>query len=187
VTLLSVPTNISNSSGVALEGVGFLLLVLALSLTSLGTFEVSFTKVKEKGASECKSPGDPLGEVLMKGTFDLVYTSLSPLTLGALFLAAPLTVTCGATEIDGRGSLLVSSNPSSIGTEGTELISVLGSLRGNKKGKPSVTTYYNNGGTAVKAKLEVEFGAGFVEAAGEVEAEVTLLALKTNMFVVTGR
>jgi hypothetical protein len=73
------------------------------------------------------------------------------------------------------------------GTEGAELISVLGQLKGNGKGEPNLTTYYTSGGTTVKAKLEYESGAGFVESAEEVEAEITLLALKTNMFVITRR
>jgi hypothetical protein len=189
VTLLSVATKLTSASGAGFEGVGFLLLLLALSLTSLGTFEALFTKVKETGGagSECKSPGDPLGEVLTKGTYHIVYTALTPLTLGLLFLVQPVTLTCGASEFDVRGLVLSSINPGSIGTEGTELISVLGASKGNGKGKPNVTTYYNDGGTAVKAKLETEFGAGFVETDEEVEAEITLLALKTNMFVITSR
>jgi hypothetical protein len=188
VTLLHVRTNLSSASGTRLEGEGFLLLLLATTLTSLGLFESLFTKVKESGTTtECHSPGDPLGEVLSKGTWHIVYTSLSPLALGSLGLIEPLTITCGATEIDLKGSVLASTTPASTGTEGTELISALGELRGNKKGKPNLTSYYNDGGTAVRAKLEVEFGAGFVETAGEIEAEVTLLALKTNMFVVTNR
>jgi hypothetical protein len=187
-TLLSVSTHLSSTSGSKLEGIGALLLLFGSSLTNLGTFEVLFTKVKESGTtSECKSPGDPLGEILSKGTYHLVYTSLSPLTLGSLGLIEPLTITCAATEIDVRGSVLASVNPGSIGTEGAELISALGQLKGNGKGKPNVMTYYNDGGTAVKAKLEAEFGAGFIEAAQEIEAEVTVLSPKTNMFVLTGR
>jgi hypothetical protein len=185
VTLLSVKTQLTNAGGAHLEGEGFLLLLLTNSLTSLGTFEALFTKVKETGGAECKSAGDPTGEVLTKGTFHIVYTSLSPLTLGALYLVALFTITCGTAETDVRGSVL--SSISGAGTEGTELISILGVLKGNGKGKPNLTTYYNDGGTAVKAKLESESGAGFVEAAEEVEAEVTLLALKTNMWVITGR
>jgi hypothetical protein len=185
VTLLSVATQLNTSGGAHLEGVGFLLLLLTNQLTSLGTFEVLFTHIKEVGGTECKSAGDPVGEVLTKGTFHIVYTSLSPLTLGILYLLAPLTLTCGTLETDVRGSMLFSI--SGAGTEGTELISVLGVLKGNGKGKPNLTTYYNDGGTAVKAKLESESGAGFTESAEEVAAEVTLLALKTNMFVITGR
>jgi hypothetical protein len=187
VTLLSVATNLTTNGGVHLEGEGFLLLLLTNQLTSLGTFEALFTKVKEVGGggASCKSAGDPEGEVLTKGTFHIVYTSLSPLTLGALYLVALFTITCGTAETDVRGLAL--SSISGAGTEGTELISILGVLKGNGKGKPNLTTYYNDGGTAVKAKLEAESGAGFVEAAEEVEAEVTLLALKTNMWVITGR
>jgi hypothetical protein len=185
-TLLNVATDLSSSSGVALEGVGFLLLLLTEELTSLGTFEALFTKVKDpNNGSECNTAGDALGELLLRGTFHIVYTSLSPLTLGILYLVAPVALTCGTLTIELKGSLLSPLNGA--GTEDTELISVLSALRGNGKGKPSLTTYYNDEGAAKKAKLEAELGAGFVETALEVAAEVTLLALKTNMFVITNR
>jgi hypothetical protein len=54
VTLLLVSTHLSTSSGVGLEGVGALLLLLYDSLTSLGTFELLFTKFKERGALNAK-------------------------------------------------------------------------------------------------------------------------------------
>jgi hypothetical protein len=187
VTLLGVATKLTSASGVAAEGVGFLLLLLASSATNLGTFEALFTKVKVGETAECKSEGDPQGEVLSKGTYITVYTSLSPLTSGNLAIISPLNVTCGATEVEIRGTVLASINPASIGTEGTELVSALGSLKGNGKGRPSVRTYYNKGGTAVQAKLEAELGVGFIEAAEEIEAEVTVLAAKTNMVLITGR
>jgi hypothetical protein len=190
VTLLTVKTELNTIGGTTIDGEGFLLLLLASSLTSLGTFEALFTKVVENGkVNKCKSFGDPEGEVLTKGTYDIVYTSLAPLTLGLLFLVEPLTIMCSGAlvEFDLKGSMLASINPFSIGTERSQIISILGVLKGNGKGKPSLVTYYNDGGTAVKAKLEGENGTGSAEAAVEVQAELTLLALKTNMFVITGR
>jgi hypothetical protein len=184
VTLLTVPTALTSSSGANLTGEGILLLLLTNSLSSLGTFESTFLKVAEK-TTKCNTSGAAEGVVETKGTYHIVYTSLSPLTLGELFLVQPLTIKCGASEIDVRGSVL--SSITGAGTEGTELTSVSGVLSGNGKGKPSLVTYYNQGGTAVKAKLESEFGAGFVETAEEVKETVTVSALKTNMFVITGR
>ena len=60
-------------------------------------------------------------------------------------------------------------------------------LAGNGKGIPSLKIYYNDAGTAVTAKFEGNGGAGFVQDAFEVEGEVTVTALKGNMFVITGR
>jgi hypothetical protein len=184
VTLLTVATQFSSSSGAQLAGEGILLLLLAKSLSSLGTFELTLLKVSE-GTTKCNTPGDAEGVIEVHGTYHIVYTALSPLTLGELFLVEPYIEKCGATEFDLRGSVL--SSITNAGTEGTELTSLSGTLSGNGKGKPSLVTYYNQGGTAVKAKLESELGAGFVEIAEEVKAVVTVSALKTNMFVITGR
>jgi hypothetical protein len=184
VTLLTVPTQFSSSAGARLAGEGFLLALLANSLTSLGTFEMTLLKVEE-GTTKCKTAGAAEGVIETHGTYHIVYTSLSPLALGELFLWAPVTETCGATEFDLKGSVL--SPISGAGTEGTELTKISGILGGNGKGKPSLVTYYNQGGTAVKAKLEGELGAGFVEIAEEVKETVTVSASKTNMFVITGR
>ena len=127
----------------------------------------------------------PKGKVLTKGTYHIVWTSLSPLTLGSLFLALEFTLVCGAAKTKIRGDALSSDNAGT--SEATELTSVSGVMEGNGKGVPKLTTYYNKEGTAVRAKLEANFGAGFVQTVMEVEGEVTVTALKGNMFVITGR
>jgi hypothetical protein len=185
LTLIDLELTFNDNAGNLYTSIGYLLLLLTQQLTALGTFEELFLDVEDEQGEKCNSVGDPLGEVLTKGTFHIVYTILSPLRLGILFLYAPFTIICGAAETDIRGSELVPI--SGAGTEGTELVSILIIFLANGKGKPSLTTYYNDGGTAVKAKLEAEAGAGFMEAAEEDDVEITLLALKTNMFVITGR
>jgi hypothetical protein len=188
VTLLTNTTNLSSASGSTAHGEGLLLLLLASELSSLGTFEALFTKVENEGNkcfSEENAAKDPEGEVLTKGTYHIVWTSLSPLTLGTLFLVLEFTLVCGATKTKVRGNVLSSLNAGA--SEATELTSDGGVLAGNGKGVPNLKTYYNNSGASVTAKLEGNSGAGFAQNAEEVTGEVTVTALKGNMFVITGR
>jgi hypothetical protein len=183
-TLLGTKTKLSTASE-SLKGEGVLLLLSTKQLAGSGTFELLFTKVKNSLGVSCNSAGDPSGEVLTKGTFHLVYTSLSPLALGILVLLAEAKIECGEFKIKVKGSSLSSLNAGS--SEASELTEIGGQLKGSGTGKPSLTTYYNVEGKATKAKLEANFGSGFVEAAEEVEAEFKPKALESKMFVITGR
>jgi hypothetical protein len=180
--LPSVKTALSSSEGSQLTGVGLLLLLQTASLTSLGTFEALFLDVS-KSSESCHSVGDETGSVLMHGTFHIVYTALSPLGIGILYLLSPLTMKCGGVELKVKGSMLSSI----VATGEGELTSMLGVLKGNGKGKPSLTTYYNSEGTAVKAKLEANFGIGFVETSEEAEESIPVCAADTKMFDITGQ
>jgi hypothetical protein len=191
VTLLTVKTKLTNVIEENIKGEGLLLLLLVKELTALGTFEALFTKTK-LGTKECQSEvgstKDPLGEILTRGTYHIVYTSLTPLTLGELFLVEPVKIKCGTTEVNVKGSVLSSINTATnCATEATECTSLSGVLKGNGVGVANLTTYYNDAGTAEKAKLEANFGSGFKGAAEEVEEEVTVTALESKMFTVTGR
>ena len=193
VTLLTVPTKFSNVVGQDIEGVGLLILSLLTALGHLGTFEVLFTKIKREGHgcfSEEGGSKDPSEEILVKGSWHLVYTSLAGsaqgLQLGALYLVSPVTVKCGGEEIHVHGDTLASVETRS-GTEATEYTTSSGILRGNGSGQPNIKFFYNEAGTSVKAKLEANFGIGFKEAAEEIEGGVTVTALEGKMFVVTSR
>ena len=191
VTLLTVATKLTNTLEENIKGEGFLVLLLVNELTALGTFDELITKYK-LGTTECQSEvgstKDPLGEILMRGTYHIVYTSLSPLTLGELSLLEPVKIRCGAKEINVKGSTLSSINTATnCTTEATECISLGGVLKGNGAGVANLTTYYNDAGAAQKAKLEANFGSGFKGAALEVEAEVTVTTLEGKMFTLTGR
>jgi hypothetical protein len=192
VTVL-VNTSLSNVSGEKLTGKKLLLLLLLLAAGHLGTFEALFQEVKnEKSGNSCDSEesgkADKTGEVLTKGTWHLVYTSLSPLRLGILFLVSPVTIKCGTEEISTKGLVLSSVNQAKLGeSEATEYESLGGILKGNGAGKPSLTVYYNEAGTAAKAKLEANFGSGFKESAEEAAEEVSPKAEGGKMFTITSR
>jgi hypothetical protein len=121
----------------------------------------------------------------MKGTFHIVYISLSPLTLGVLYSPETLEITCGAVKVKMKGSMLESLKLGS--SEAEELTSLEGELTGNGKGKPTLKTYYNASGEAQSAKFEINFGVGYQEAAGEVGGKLTATAAAGKMFTITRR
>ena len=179
VTDLTVSTKISNPVEV-IKGTGLLLLLLSDELTALGTFEILFTNVVEETGERCKTTNDAEGEELLSGTYHIVYTSLSPLTIGTLYLVLPVEITCGTLVIKVEGSMLSSLSPAASGTDQT---SVAGVLKGNSEGKPNLVNYYNDGGTIVKAKLTFKVSGGTAkEAAMEVEEAVTVYALQGSEY-----
>jgi hypothetical protein len=176
-------TELQSASGAVLTGAGLSLLLLIGELTALGTFRADFLNNK-RGTTACHSIGDAAGVILMEGSFHVVYTSLSPLTLGILYLPKFLELECGTLLIELKGSMISSFN--GIGTEGSELTTASGQLAGTK-GKANIKTYYNDAGTSLTAKLESNDGAGFVESNEIVEGEPVLTALGNNMWRVTSR
>lgn len=178
-------TSFGSSSGIEFEGKGVTLLLLTTELSSLGMFNMTFTHVKDPNNSEtCQTTGDAAGVVLMPGEFHMVPISLSPLELGLLFLVKEFTLTCGSEEIVTRGDLLASV--AGIGSEGTELTGFSDTING-KEGKQSISEYYNDAGTKIKAKLESESGAGFVAGNLNIEGVLGLSVLGSKMMAITGR
>jgi hypothetical protein len=181
VTNLTVKSKLSNPVE-ALEGVGLLILFLTEQLTSLGTFEVLFTKVQTAAKVSCASEGDTNGEVLTKGTFHIVPVGGGK--VDTLYLVANFKVNCGSKSIKVQGSVLQSIS-SLTGTEGTEYSSLSGAkITGNGAGKPTLTTYLTDSEAVATAKLESNFGSGFKESAEEVEEPVTATALEGKMFTI---
>jgi len=173
-TKLSTPAEV-------LKGHGFLLTLIGNELSSLGTYEALFKEVTDESDESCKSTSDALGEVLMSGTYHIVYTSMSPLEFGTLYLVLPFEIECGAEKLKIEG-LVLSSLKASAG----EITSVSGVLQDNGEGKPELTRYYNDGGTVVKAKLTVKASGGTAkEGAEEIEEAVTAEAQEGKMFEIT--
>jgi hypothetical protein len=176
-------TELQGASGSVILGEGLSLLILISGSTALGTFRTDFLNIQRESVT-CNSVGDARGVILVEGSSYLVYTSLSPLALGTLYLPKFLEVECGKLLIEIQGSVLASAN--GIGTEGSELTTASGQLAGTK-GKANIRTYYNDAGTSLTAKLESNLGAGFVESNLVVEGEPVLTALAKNMFRITSR
>jgi hypothetical protein len=177
---------IGAASGVTLFGTGVTLLLLATELSELGTFAADFTNVKSPIVEErhCRTEGAPEGVVLSRGNAALVFTNLSPLTLGLLALIEVMEVVCPSLIILLRGSII--GGFSSIGSEASELTS-LGAVLLGATGKQEISEYYNSTGTKVKVRLEQEFGQGFVATDVDVAKELKLEVLGSQMVIVTGR
>jgi hypothetical protein len=194
VTALTVRTKLTNIVKETLTGEGILVIVFLNELGHLGTYEALFTKVVNREATACFSEEnakkDPSGEVLTKGTWHLVYTSLSGSTqglqLGVLALASPVEVVCGAEVIKVKGDELGSVQTLE-GTEATEYDSGTGVLLGDGEGSPNIKFFYNEAGASVKAKLEVNFGSGFKEGDEELAEPTTSTAPGGKMVVITSR
>jgi len=132
---------------------------------------------------------DAEGEILTKGTWHLVYTSLlsqpQGLQLGILYLLSPVTIKClNGKEIDVKGDT-ISSVDTLVGGETEEFTKLSGILKGNGEGTPNLRFFENEAGTGVKAKLEANFGTGFKEADEEIGELVTVTALEGKMFLIT--
>jgi hypothetical protein len=187
VTMLNVAVEFSTTGAESFKGTGLLLLFLTEQLTSLGSYELLYTSVlnpsdDEECFSESGTTKDPAGEVLTLGTFHIVLRPGG--LLGILYLLQPLKLVCGTVTIHLRGSVLSSLNGA--GTEGSELTSLRGLIHGTT-GRPELTEYLNDGGTIVGAKLELDFGTGFVQSTQTIATEVTATALEGKMFIITTR
>jgi hypothetical protein len=194
LTGLSTPTKLTNVVKESFTGRGGLIYASLNELGHLGTYDVLFTNIENRSGTQCFSEEnatkDSSGEVLTKGTWHLVYTSLSGspqgLQLGVLALASPVEVVCGAEIIKVKGDL-VASVETLAGTETEEYTKLSGVLLGNGEGKPNITVFYNEAGASVRTKLEANFGSGFKESDEEIGETTTSTASEGKMFTVTSR
>jgi hypothetical protein len=189
VTLLSVNTELTTIGGSGeLHGVGLLLLFLTEQLTSLGSFDALFTSVlnpaeNQRCFSEVGTTADGTGLMLTLGTFHIVLKLNGSLAI--LYLVQPLKVVCGTVMIHIRGSILSPINTQ--GTEGTEYSSLMSRIASGSPGVPEWTEYLDDGGTIVSAKLESDFGTGYVTSAENVGEDVEATVSEGKMFVIKPR
>jgi hypothetical protein len=173
-------TKLETTSGNVIEGVGLSLLLLTEKLSASGTFEETLFGAKEAGAA-CNSSGAAKEEVKFKGEYALVPISLKPLETGILFELEETVIECVKVKITVKGSVVAALNAK----EG-ELTEVGAKFEG-EKGKNKLTSYFNDEEKKVEAKLEANFGVGFLQSDQVVGEEVKLKALEEKMFEVTGR
>jgi hypothetical protein len=170
-------TSLETIESNAIKGKGVLVQLHFPNVNSnLGTYELLFLKVTYNGTA-CTSNGDNPEEVLLpKGTFHLVYDSLTVLGVAALFLVPEFKFPCktGATTtvlVVTLGNQLVLVFP--VGSEVLTSEEVRSTSLCNK-GKPLDTKWWNDNGTVLTARLEANVGAGFVTACENVEGTVFL-------------
>jgi hypothetical protein len=178
--------DVNDTAGNKLEGTGLLLLFLTFELSSLGSFAALFLKVTNKRGASCNSEGDPAGEVLVTGSFHIVPLNTSKED-AFLYLYKELTIECnaGKEKVFVKGRFLSLINFKGVAETGdfTEMCTL---LSGDKKGKDNVTKYLEDAGNAATAKIELNFGTGFLQGALEVP-EICPEALGGKMFQVLNR
>ena len=188
ITILKERTMQISNPVELLKGEGLTLEYTFNGLGSTGRFEFTLKKFENAvGKKSCKTEGDAAGEVLMKGTVDLVLVKLpaeGELALGALYLLEALTIECGELKIKVKGSFIGDGNEAG-SLENVQYIGLNIPLLGNGAGKPAWTKYYNAAGEEKHAKLETNFGTGFKESAFEA-GEVAATAEGGAMYVFTG-
>jgi len=181
----TVKTELETTAGGLLAGKGLKILSAGGGSAASGTFRADFFGIKD-GTKKCTSTGDAVETVLAEGSFAAVYTNLSPLEMGVLYLPNEVVVECEGSNIKAKGSILSSLNAE--GNASTELTHVSGQfLRGSSTGKPRIEEYYNDTGTKVKAKLEITVGGSTKESNTIVEGEPVSSVLGNKMFVITSR
>jgi hypothetical protein len=184
-TKATATTSLETAGGGLLNGSGATLLLLTSELSTLGRFTATFTHIENPEKIKCNTSGAPAGVVILEGEFHLVPTSLSPLNLGILFLVTEVELECpGGLSVIVRGNLL--GGATGIGSEGTELTGFNVAIMG-EKGKQRISEYYNDGGTKIKTKLELEAGSGFLASSLTIAEEIKLQVLGSQMIVITGR
>jgi len=185
----TVKTRLESTTGTALKGEGLKVLYLIGELTALGTFRAIFKEVVNGAEATEKCLNTSIaGEVLTEGSFHIVYTSLSPLRLGTLFLVNELEIKCpvAGIGIKVKGSVIGTINTP--GTSSTEQLTGLKGVLSGSGGKQQFRNYYNDSGASVLAQLLCnQAGTGFKECNQVVEGEPEAIALESKMFVLSGR
>jgi hypothetical protein len=174
-------TKLNDTSGNVTEGKGVLILLLQSVLSSLGEFEALFLNVKNK-TKPCEQEGEKnKEEILTKGTYHLVYPSLTPLTLGIAFLVEPVAFNCEKVKVKVQGCALGQITDPLTASQDVELAT--GTLLGDGKGKNALTKFDNAAGTGtVECILLANFGPGFVQAEEAVGEPIHLSTLGNKMF-----
>ena len=117
----SITSELETTAGGLLKGIGLKTLLLTSGTGSpLGTFRADFENVKD-GTKKCNSVGDKTATVLTEGSFHLVYTNLSPLLEGILYLPNEVVIECEGTTSKVKGDILGSvKSKRIIGKHGTD-------------------------------------------------------------------
>ncbi|HEX3911829.1 MAG TPA: hypothetical protein VHW67_14120 [Solirubrobacteraceae bacterium] len=158
----NVTTPVTLESGAARQIVCLKYLLLSIWPGVTGAYKNNIVIAScTEGTNKCKSAMEPAGTIAVETEGHLVFTSLSPLTVGVLATVPTTTIACGTTEspekvkVKVEGSVL-GSFTAVLNTDITESTS---EFKGSK-GKQTKTKYFNEAGEEVSAKLSANFGLG---------------------------
>jgi hypothetical protein len=133
------------------------------------------------GTKEFYTLGAEPGHEVFAGSASLVYISKAKKEVGVLFTLPETNIYVeGELFQTVRGTIVVPLTPVSTKTTKVDL-----TIHGNGNGKPTVESYENEQGEVEKAKLELNSGGGFKEAAFEVGGELQLTASEGKSLTVS--
>ncbi|MFI5091262.1 MAG: hypothetical protein ACHP7P_14530 [Terriglobales bacterium] len=173
------PVVFHSTGGGILEGKGLSILTLTNDLSALGLFSMTFLNFSIAGQN-CNTAGDAAGEILASGEFHILPIKLKPLEIGIALLVTEVTIKCGATTLHLKGCLLSTAETANE----LEVKAIKAKLEGDKKGKNTLTKYFNDEGKEVECKLLLDIGTGFKQSSVEVGETVLLEALEKKMFTI---
>jgi hypothetical protein len=113
-------------------------------------------------SEECKTPGAGAGVEILSGTGGLFYIAKAEKRAGVPFALTATEIVCGTLKVKVRGTIVIPINPTNTKTTKLTL-----PFTGNGSGRATYTTYENEKGEVIKAKLEANFGSGYKESALE--------------------
>ncbi|HEX3910432.1 MAG TPA: hypothetical protein VHW67_07010 [Solirubrobacteraceae bacterium] len=177
--------NVTTLIGSSFICTGLTIKVEFVQLGSLGIYRLTFTGCKEGATNKCKTGAEPAETVVITGEAHLVFISLSPLTVGVLYLVPTTTLLCGPAG---------SPEKLKIKIEGSSLARFTGALNTNltmyttvihgSKGKAENAKYLNSEGKEVEASLKANFGLGSEGA--DMNSEKELEDKGAAMFIING-
>jgi hypothetical protein len=133
------------------------------SLTGAKSLSLTLELKRCANASEeCKTPGAGAGVEILSGTGGLFYIAKAEKRAGVPFALTATEIVCGTLKVKVRGTIVIPITPLNAKTTKLAL-----PFTGNGSGKATYTTYENEKGEVIKAKLEANFGSGYKESALE--------------------
>lgn len=133
------------------------------SLTGAKSLSLTLELKRCANASEeCKTPGAGAGVEILSGTGGLFYIAKAEKKAGVPFALTATEIVCGTLKVKVRGTIVIPITPLNAKTTKLAL-----PFTGNGSGIATYTTYENEKGEVIKAKLEANLGSGYKECALE--------------------
>jgi hypothetical protein len=124
--------------------------------STAGSQSLEFQHCKEN-ESECRTAGAGAGVIDLGGTATLAYIAKSEHRVGIVFKPEAAEITCGSSKDKLQGALVIPASP--LGIKTTTLSISL--TRNGTAYENTYTSYENEKGEKIAAKLELNFGTGY--------------------------
>jgi hypothetical protein len=120
------------------------------------TYELQHCK-EEASSAECQTTGAEAGHVVLTGSASLFYIKKAEERVALVLTLNEAKITCGTNAYKARGALVIRVTP--VGLKTTRPVLTL--TRNGEAFENTYTSYENEKGEVIAAKLELQFGTGF--------------------------